>query len=471
MSLDIGALNLRLEAPSHRRAAAERFGADLRAALPGALAEALAPYAALPGVAIVPRLRVNAAVAFGTANARAAARRIAASCVEAIVAESATLGSSPSDRSAGTAERTLRALPVLDGVRIDAATEAAAWLVALARDERSVVRRVSPYADLERVTSGAAFAAICERAGARAVIAALGPGWAYRLALRCTAFDATRLLALLDDGAEPAAATWLALRTFRDELRAVADVCAPGVGESESARGIPAGFDPALVRELTRHLRGRDDLIATTPDSVLALIVALHGVFGGEPGVVGAARALTAPARSTAVDVAVSRAPSVPIASPEESVACACAGFWLLLPHLARRLAGFAEDDARGIALRIAERLFGNDARSDPAVLALTDGRDQDGLRARVPDAVRVDRLAVAIVRDFARTLLRFERARPWYVVRAMLTGPALLRHAPDGYAATLPQSPVRVVLERAALLGPVLAPWDEPHLTIVRDE
>lgn len=467
MSLDIGDVNLRFEAPGERRSAAERLGAELSAALPDALQTALAAHADTPGVAIVPRVRMNVRAALGRVHGRDLARRIADACLEAIVAESSTLGASPGDRHEGTAERTLRALTVLDGVRVDAATEAAAWLIALVRDERTVLRRATPYADLEYLTSAVAFVEICARAGARAVLIALGSVWAVALALRCSDADASRLLALLDDGSEPTAHTWRMLKAFRDERR----VPVPGADAERRAEGpewtSSAGIGLADGRPVSQ------------PSTfVLALLIAIEGVFERYPGAVAAAKAVAQSERLPqlpAVDSpahidGATNSDEPPAAGPVSSKAqleSTCTGFWLLLPHLARRLWDFDEETARAITLAVAERLCETGAAGDPAIVAFVGERQAAALRLAVPPEVRIDRLSIAVVRDFVRTLHRFERARCGYVLRAMLAGPGLVWRTDAGWAATLPQSPLRIVLERAALLGELTTPWGEPELAV----
>src|SRR6185369_16929148 len=89
--------------------------------------------------------------------------------------------------------------------------EAAAWIVGMILDDRSALRGVSPFSDLEHLTSAKAFVAICARSGdERGVVRALGPRWSRLLAERADERDATTLLELLDDGQPPNADTWLA---------------------------------------------------------------------------------------------------------------------------------------------------------------------------------------------------------------------------------------------------------------------
>ena len=105
---------------------------------------------------------------------------------------------------------------------------------------------------------------------------------------------------------------------------------------------------------------------------------------------------------------------------------------------------------------RLAQRLGGAVAADDPAVtaLCLPGESPRDLCATAVPDCVRVERLAVAIVRDFARTLAHFEQARCGYILRAILSGSGSVRRTPDGWSATLPQSPLRVVLDAQRCLA-----------------
>jgi hypothetical protein len=439
MSLEIGALNLRFEAHAEHRSTAERVGQEARSCLSEAFGAALASHAANSGVVVVPRLRVTVRAPLGGMRGRDLARAIADACLRAAVNDSSTLAACAADREEGTAERTLRALTVLEGVRIDRATEAAAWLAALARDERTVLRRASPYADLEHLSSAAALVAVCARVGARAVLVSLGTTWAYTLARRCSAAEAIRLLAMLDDGSEPTAHTW--------RMLAERAAHAAQAGESE----------------------------------VRALLLAIRGVFEGYPGAVNAARVIvTLPAAASTSGATPALAAqalagaeerrSIDPGSGETPFESVCTGFWLLLAHLTRRIWEFDEESARAIAFVVAERLWGALAGDDPAIRAFTGEREPAALRSAVPPQARIDRLSVCVVRDFARTLGHFERARAGYLLRRMLFGPGLVWRTAEGWAATLPQSPIRIVLERACLLGEAATPWSEPKLAFARD-
>jgi hypothetical protein len=423
VSAEIGAVRVRFEAAAEHREHAERVARELRGSLADEFDAALGN-GFEEGVAIVPLLRVTLAAPLAQTTGREIARAIAAAAARAMDEGCVRLArEAAGGEREGSAEEALRMLTLHDGIRIDRATEAAAWLLALARDERTVLRRASPYADLERLPAGAALVAVCERAGARAVFGALGAAAGAELTARASAAEARRLLILFDDGSEPDAATWLALRAW---------------------------FAAARFAD---H----------APDELRALAAVLSGFFQGLSGVVPAARRLAAAVREPA---ATASDPADRSGSEAQTSTCECAGFWLLLPHLARRMPDLSDAAARGLAVRLALRLWGAQAADDPAIAAFA----ADEPLPEPPPGVRLERLAVGLLRDFAQTLFRFERARPGYVLRAFLRGTARLRPVEGGWSATLPESPLRVMLERAALRGSVAAPWTEPALTFERD-
>jgi hypothetical protein len=254
----------------------------------------------------------------------------------------------------------------------------------------------------------------------------------------------------LDDGREPEVSTWVCVRAALSG--------AAGSGPEET-------FDGADVR---------------------ALVVAVEGFFAERPGIFGAAQTL---ARSIAgvttrlalppgerrdgeMDAITSAGAPVITGRDERerlTLDSECTGFWLLLPHLARRLREYNDDDARAIATRVAKALFGARASDDPAISVFSPREPLASGGERIA-GVCAERLAVAVVRDFARTLHRFERARGGYIARAMLFGSGRLWQVEDRWCATLPHSPLRIVLERTSPYGDVSTPWAEPKLELVRD-
>jgi hypothetical protein len=434
VSARVGRIGLRLETSRDGHEAAERIARELRGALPGAIETALAPYAADDDVAIVPRLRITVRAPLAATTGRAIARTIADACARTIASDAAPLAPHATGASTSAAETLLERLTPDGGVRADAATEAAAWLIALALDERPDFRRISSFADDEHLATPAALVAACERCGASAVFRRLGRTWARTLASRASAREARALLRLLDDDdREPSPETWAYARAA---LRA-----AGGASEQLELR---------------------------------AVLVAVDGVLAERPGIGAAVRSLlaapTRPAGTTSRDA--DRAAGLEHPEPGDergpAVASACTGFWLLLPHLARRVGSLDDETARLVAAGVAACLWGSEATTDPAIAAFLTGATAEAMLRH--DGVRIERLAVAAVRDFARTLFRFERARCGYVLRSMLYGPAVVWHEADRWFATLPQSPLRVVVERTAPYGDVAAPWAEPALTMVRD-
>ncbi|MGC2405781.1 MAG: hypothetical protein WA431_05180, partial [Candidatus Cybelea sp.] len=294
-----------------------------------------------------------------------------------------TLELSDAVAESGVAETFLRTLATARGVHADPAIEAAAWLVAIARDEWRAFRAISLFSDLEHLATPAALVAICERCNPCDVLAALGRKWATTIVRRCTAEEARRLLRLLDDGREPEASTWVHVHAALSG--------AAGSGPEET-------FDVAEVR---------------------ALVVAVEGFFAERPGIFVAAQTL---ARSIAAittrlalrpgerrddemdAVTLPGAPVITGRNERERLTfdSECAGFWLLLPHLARRLREYSEDDARAIAARVAETLFGARALDDPAITVFAPRELLPSERERIA-GVCAERLAVAVVRDFAR--------------------------------------------------------------------
>jgi hypothetical protein len=415
MSVDVGTVRLRFETSSAARARAERVARELRASLGAELARAAGSYALERDVALVADVKVTVRAPLRSIRGADLARAIATESLRTIARESPRLRANGG--AAGTAEWALLAYDAENGVRIDAATEAAAWLVALASDRPTFARQRSPYADLAHRPSGAAFLEVCRRFGdAGAVVRALGARWARTLALRCAPGEAERLLAALDDGAEPEASTWLA------------------------ARGALSG--------------------ARSSRAVAALAYACDAVVSGTTGAAKAARTLL---------TAVPRDETL-VSENGVWLASFCTGFWLLLPHLAPAFHGREERAARAIAAAVAERLFGCDALEDPALAPVLGGERPDELAAALPADARVARIAVRAIRAFANSLPRFERSRCGYVLAVLLSGQGEVRQTSAGFEATLPRAPLRIVLDRAGALGPVATTWATPRLTLVRD-
>jgi hypothetical protein len=529
VSADIGSVALRLRSRSGRLAA-ERVAREFRGSLRDAFDEALGPYVSSKDVAMVSRLRVSLSVPLERTGGRELARRIARACVEAIAHGGERLITRPFEADDGSAERILQALREDGAVRIDGASEAASWLVALARDELTALRHVSPYADLASRPSGAAFLEVCARSEApRAIVAALGRMWARILALRCSPAEATALLRILDDGSQPDTSTWrILLSSAAGEERPIAPRA--GAGGPRRADAI-ATMQYAYRRDPTFAVR--------------MLAAALDGLFDRCTGIVAGARAIISSAttsKSERFAVTERLAPSSESASslgdvPSTSAPTGdgsragdvtevaaealgstdmtanafdsagttaqsvgsvdktaqavggtgvsagnlaetggsvlrsnCTGFWLLLPHLERCRAPTDEPVARAVAFAMAERLCGKSAADDPAIAAFMNGERSDELLERVPAGERIDRLAVRVVRSFAQSLTHFERARCGYVLQAFLRGPGEVRRTSNGWRATLPRSPLRIVLEHALWLGKVETAWSEPVLEIVRE-
>lgn len=411
VSANIGRIRLRLETTPLRRAHVEGLAGELRSNLPDALAAALASRSD-DAVLLVPRMKVTVRAPLGRVRGLDLAGAIAEACVEAALARSVAVETSGDHGTASTAHEIVERLRSADGVRCrSSAEEAAAWLVGLVLDERSDLRACSPFADLQNLPTGAALIEVCSRVGdARSILGALGERWSLLFASRCSDAEARHLLRLLATGEEPNEITW--------------------------------AFVAAQL---------------AAPQTVaVALRTVVEGVAASIPGVARAALSILA-SPSTESGVAL---------------ASELTGFWLLLPHLARRIYNVDERAARGIALGLAERLAPRSADDDPAVQALCNvGELISDLRAAIPPDIRIDRLLFATIRDFARTLSHFEGASCGYVRRAILNGPGAVRQTPEGWSATLPRSPLRIVLERASLLGAIHAPWSLPRLTIVRDD
>jgi hypothetical protein len=250
---------------------AAAFARELRAALPDALGAA---FAARPeaGIAVVPVMRMSLSAPLAGIRARDVAVSIAEACAEAAATRCTMIGAASDEPWESAAAAALTALGEGDGVQLDASTEAAAWLVAHARDERSVVRRASPYADAEHLSIGASFAHVALRVGdARALVRALGPTWALRLAERCTNDEARAILRLLRDGDEPSAAlraTLAALERAATDAR-VRDAATHGMHADEPQESGSTGFW-LLLPALARCLGDVDDDVGQAVAGALA---------------------------------------------------------------------------------------------------------------------------------------------------------------------------------------------------------
>jgi hypothetical protein len=421
MSASIGRVHVTLRTASGARERGDVLARELRWALPRSLTDAAARAArGASGVVLVPRVHVTMRGALDRLRANDVARALAQASVDAAVARSAR--SSTSGEDASVAQSVVEALRSGTAVRCASPAEvAAAWLVALALDEPGMLRFFSPFVDLRGLPWGTAFAQLCARVrDANAVIAALGRSWSQRFASTCSAADARLVIGVMADDDEPAAQTWAFLATR-----------------------VAAADDGARTAQ-ARALLG----------------AAIDGRFERRPGIVTAVRSMLVASRRPA-----QRTDGLRMASN-------LTGVWLLWRHLAPFVAGCDERTARAVALALSERLGGSFAAGDPAIEALCDAGDSiRDLRAALPGTVHVGRLTVSVVRDFARGLPHFQNARPGYILRAILSGPGSVTRTTAGWSATLPHSPLRVVLERAALLGEVDVPWKSPRLLLVRDD
>jgi hypothetical protein len=246
-----------------------------------------------------------------------------------------------------------------------------------------------------------------------------------RFSLRSTPAEALQLLALIDDGIEPSA-----------ETRRRAD---------------------ARFREQTEAL----------PAAVRAAAAALALLFENAEGAAEAAQTALRASERAAIAIA-----SVPVPGLDAPQTSNLTGLWLLLPFAGEQLDGLDELERRAVALAVAELLAGSDAGDDPAVAAWFGDASERDLHAAVPPDAPIARIAASAVRAFARQLGYLRRPRCSYVLRAILSGPATVRRREDGaFEATLPRSPLRVLLERAGCLGPVKAPWRHPALEFVRGD
>ena len=425
MSASIGGVKLIVRVTDDAQPRGALFAREIRSMLPDALtAEVTHAASGPPGVVLVPRVNVSMHGALRRLHGGAVARKLAAACVDAAVTRSRPVDLGVDAQDASMAVHIVETLRSGESVRCRSLAEAAAaWLVALIWDEPGMLLTLAPFADLRHRSSGAAFTQICARvADPTAVVRALGRRWSLLFAARCTESEASRVLRGMPAGDEPALETWAFIA---DRLAAPGDRA-------------PASYGGRLLN------------------------AAIDGIFDRRPGIVAAARSLLAAAAPV-------RAAGVP--QPEFRTSNLC-GVWLLWPHLTPYLGDVDERGTRALALALGEYLGGAFAAGDFALEALCrDGESLHDVRAAVPPAVRIERLAVSVVRDFSLRLTRFERARCGYVLRAILSGSGSVIRMDGEWRATLPHSPLRVVLERAALLGPLRVPWQSPRLTVIRDD
>jgi 2-phospho-L-lactate guanylyltransferase (CobY/MobA/RfbA family) len=486
---DVGRVALRLETAASGRARANVVARELRDELPRALEDART-FATGEGVVLVPKMRVTLRAPLARVRGRDLARAIAEACLEAAATRSVALvGGDVAGPAAATsaAERILAALRQSEGVRVASREEeAAAWLLALARGERSRLPRASPHDDLERLSTPRAFAELMKRVDSPdALLDALSPRFTAELAARCADADARNALVRLDACADVPAEIWRAVAQrfaalsahearapWRAALFAVVEA-APrdaraatvaaahtfaaacdtrGARPSALARGNAASeARDAAVREA--HLDGAPKREADAHD----------GTTSANDIPADVAAALVAAARRDAGGAAHESPYDVALASD-------LTGLWCLLPHVARLTAHFDERSRRAAALAVAQVLAGTSASDDPAIACWCGEERAEDLLAALPANVQPHRLAVAAVRRFARSLRHFEQARCTYVLRAILSGPGDVIRRRDGWDATLPRAPLRVILDRAALIGPLETPW-EGRFAFVRDD
>lgn len=504
MSADVGRIAVRLHASRSRRTRAAALARELREALPGALSDALRRTAG-PGIAVVPSMRISLSAPLARVRGRDLARVIAEACFDAASDRCEPIVASAAHDALAT--RVVERLRFADGVRLARAEdEAAAWLVALARDDPAPIWRCSPYADLRSLTLARAFAALSERvASADTLLDALGTRWSRMLAERCAEPEARRIVRRLAANASVDAGVWVAVAERFAKLNA-AERCAPWraalvhvTEEPDPARravlvpavrtiaqalerapdGAPRGAGASSGRanasDAARHAGVRDDAGAVASSALAASGIASDATANDAARDSALARpndSRASDARENDADGENRRAARGAITDARLApAASALTGLWCLLPHLARLTAAYVAGERRAAAVAVAERLAGPDAVDDPAVAAWCGDRPRDDVLAALPPAIRVDRLAVSSVRAFARTLRGFERASCTYVLRAMLDGPGVVAQRDGGWIATLPRSPLRVVLDYAGVGGKLGKPWGDETYAYVADD
>ncbi|MBV9270749.1 MAG: hypothetical protein JO165_06620 [Candidatus Eremiobacteraeota bacterium] len=423
MAVNVGRITFSIHTAAQRRDVANEALRGLRESIAPAFEQAASNIQA-DGVSLIPKLRVTMSASLARASGDRLARAIADACVNAAAVRCTDVdAASGNDAYGSRAERIVQLLETEPGVKCQLEDEAAALLIASLNARQTALCRISPFSDSIRRGSGTAFCEICLRLGnARGIIRALGRVWALMLAGKCTDAQALTVLHALTDGEEPASATW-----------------------AHAARALLVEDES---RASTRLVRG--------------LKAAIDGTLAGLPGIAGAVQTLLSAETAQLADAATTK----------PALASNLTGLWLLLPHITRHIDDVDDRTTRAIAFALAQYLGGAVSESDPAVAALVnDGESPRDLRAAIPRGIRVNRLAVAVVRDFAQALRRFERARCGYILRAILSGPGSVRPVAGGWSASLPHSPLRVVLQRASLIGELNVPWQSPRFFIERDD
>jgi hypothetical protein len=404
-------------------ARARAFAGRLPQWIPAAIGAACSGEAVGDGALLVPRLRVELGVDFAGSTNDDVARAIAGAFVDHLTKVTSSPASAIGAEAA--ARETVNSIIAGKSLRCPSAeVEAAAWLLARLRNSSTTLWRRSFDREFSHMPIGAALCELVRRASnSRALIEGLGTSALERIARHCTEAEAEKILGLLEDYREPDAAT----------LRAV---------------------------ELS--LRQHFSDLAGAPHRC-ALIACSAAI---QQGLAGASKT----ARERVRDIAQQSPASSTAAGYEQHVFPSnLTGLWCLLPALAYRLRGVGEQRARRMAIEVAALLAGKDAPADPAIAAWEAARPEDVDSGPI-DRRSIVRLAVRAIRDFAAGLTRLERARCTYILRAVLSGPGLVLRTPSGWEATLPRSPLRIILDRAGLLGPIATPWNRLDLRFVRD-
>jgi len=388
------------------------------------------------GTLLVPRLRLEVRIDLTRASADDVAAAIARACAEALLEMSIggkTVTATQTDAAAVVAETVAGDQPVCCA---NVETEAAAWLVTRFHGSSTRLWKRSFEREFAHASIGSTLAALVHHfPNPRALLAALGGNDLDEIIRHCTEPEARAVLFRLDDGREPSAQTW------------------------------------RIVREM---LRDRRLQLARAPYR-MALRVCAQALRAEAPGASSAALTLAQEFGESVFPSANSLSAEFEAATHDvrevETVGNAwmpsdLTGLWCLLPALATLLRDVDEDSARRAAIGAALLLAGEDALDDPAIAAW--GCDQSDQQSF---AGSHRRLAVQSIRRFAQGLRGFERARCTYVLRAILSGPGAVRRVEDGWEATLPRSPLRIILDRSGLLGDVKTPWQRPALRLVHEE